>query len=1245
MVPEHKRVPSTRFVVDCFNAPCPPDSVFFLTHGHWDHHRGLSETWTAGPVYCTTVTAAFITLKLGVRPEHIRELRLDEPFTLDGVRVVAVDANHCPGAVQLLFCLPDGRRFVHSGDCRYTDAWQQNAHLQAFRDAGVEALFLDTTFCHPRHDFPQQSAAIRYAALTAAQSLREEPQTLILLSAYTIGKERLMLGIAREAGVSVGVSDDKMAALACLDLGDDLSLFTTDVASSPVRVLAWDSLGETFPFFKPNWTAIEQARVEAGARRVLAFVPTGWNWSKSAAEQAASDPSAPFKVVREGVAEIHLIPYSEHSSFSELQSYVRWLRPRCVIPTVNADTEKERAALVKHFRNLVDENSAKRAFIAAVKTAAAAEASPGADAEPVAAVDEAEQTPCQAPAVAAPADASVEELLQFIGADALSVVAATALLRRCGGDIAVAVNAHLDAAQPAKAVPAPGGAKRKRSGGGEAKDARQRSVASFFTPSPKASPASQAEQLQLSQPSQSDAPPRASAPQPQPAPQPAASAASVAAAIGDAVSTAVDCFDPQRLPLCQPSASPVPYLFLAATMEAVLRSKGRIHISNCLVNAFRTLAAQSPSDVLPALFLLTGTIAAPWEAATLNLGGSAVASALCEATGATRRQISDLYPTCGDLGDVAAQLHSQQRLLFPFPPLTVKGVHAALRRIAAEAGTGAGAARVQACAALLRAARGPESRFLVRTLLCNLRLGASRLSVLHSLAVAVLHERCRASGGPPPDKASSAQAGAALARAHALCPSFEALVPLLLQHGPEALAEHCCLVPGVPALPMLAKAVSLDAVVSAVCSGENGDAYLAERKYDGTRCQCHILPAPSDDPGAVQEVRLFYRSGDECTAAYPDAVAGLRAAAAGHAGGAILDAELVAVQRAEGGGEQRIRPFQELSTRRRTAEALPDKARPASADAAVPVDVCLFFFDALWLDGASLVSLPLRERRAAIHAALPALASTRGCELASGEEIAPHADDETSRDAVKQQLMELMLSSVAIGCEGLMIKQLGSPYEADKRSSAWLKLKKDTSGESSMLDSVDLVPIGAWRGQGRKHAFFSPFLMAAYDRESQTWTSICRVLSGISDEVYRQQFNLYTGAMEGSTSRILPQKPSYYETRDQPEFWFEPSAVWELRGADFTLSPVHTCAMGVSEEEPGRGISLRFPRLLRIRDDKSAEEATTPEEIAEMFLAQHRANRQKQLADGEEGAQDAAAAEPEEAESDDEEGEDDANED
>jgi DNA ligase-1 len=461
-----------------------------------------------------------------------------------------------------------------------------------------------------------------------------------------------------------------------------------------------------------------------------------------------------------------------------------------------------------------------------------------------------------------------------------------------------------------------------------------------------------------------------------------------------------------------------------------------------------------------------------------------------------------------------------------------------------------------------------------------MRIGASRLTVLAALAHAHVYSTYTGAGEPAKEELDAA--AAAVATAYALCPSFDALVPALLEGGPDGLALRCRLTPGVPCSPMLAQPTT--GVAAALLKLGAASPFLAEYKYDGMRAAIHILPGGG--------VRLFTRAGGCCTQAFPDVAAAISEAVAGGsaaAHGAILDAELVALDDAG-----LIRPFQELATR----------ARGAVAAADVSVKVCAFLFDCLASGGQSLIAAPLSERRVALLVAVPQLDALRG-RVQLAESFVFEQRGEGDEAAVERA----MATSLAARCEGLMLKSLSSGYEPDRRSASWLKLKKDyIAGQQTDLD---LVPIGAWSGSGRKCAWFSPFLMAVYDRETETWQSVCRVMSGFSDQLYRELHAFY--AEEGA-DRILPTKPPYYTTHEQPDFWLAPCAVWELRGADFSLSNVHCASAGLAPQ--GRGIALRFPRFIRARPDRSAEEATGPDALLELYRAQ--ANRGGGVAEADE---------------------------
>lgn len=281
------------------------------------------------------MTAAFISRILNVPEKWVQPLALDQWHDVEGAQVALVDANHCPGAVQLLFRLRDGRRFVHTGDMRYCTAFQGHPMLRDM--AGCDCLYLDTTYCRPKHTFPPQEDSIAYVVDVARKELAAEGQqeapgepsapqkgrwrTLILVATYGIGKERILTALRASLGHRIYARDDKLAKMAALGLPElaPAELFTDDAAATPVHVVPWGLPGETWPYFRPNFAGLEEYRERMGAERVVGIVPTGWTYEMK---------RSPFSHRDKGPGcSVHLVPYSEHSSFDELREYVRFLRP------------------------------------------------------------------------------------------------------------------------------------------------------------------------------------------------------------------------------------------------------------------------------------------------------------------------------------------------------------------------------------------------------------------------------------------------------------------------------------------------------------------------------------------------------------------------------------------------------------------------------------------------------------------------------------------------------------------------------------------------------------------------------------------------------------------------------------------------------------------------------------------------------------------------------------------------------
>lgn len=160
------------------------------------------------------------------------------------------------------------------------------------------------------------------------------------------------------------------------------------------------------------------------------------------------------------------------------------------------------------------------------------------------------------------------------------------------------------------------------------------------------------------------------------------------------------------------------------------------------------------------------------------------------------------------------------------------------------------------------------------------------------------------------------------------------------------------------------------------------------------------------------------------------------------------------------------------------------------------------------------------------------------------------------------------------------------------------QIKKDYL--SGIGDSLDLVVLGAYFGKGKRTSVYGAFLLACYNPSTESYETVCNIGTGFSEAVLESLHS------QLSEITISTPKPFYSHSsggQHQPDVWFEPKYVWEVKTADLTLSPRYkaACKEGFGGD---KGISLRFPRFIKIRDDKKADEATTSRQVAEMYRKQ-----------------------------------------
>lgn len=632
--------------------------------------------------------------------------------------------------------------------------------------------------------------------------------------------------------------------------------------------------------------------------------------------------------------------------------------------------------------------------------------------------------------------------------------------------------------------------------------------------------------------------------------------------------------------------NPVPYKFLAEAFTKVEELSGRLEIQAILTDVLRKIIILTPEDLVPAIYLCVNKLAPAHEGIELGMGEAVLLKSLSQVTGRSTAALKSTYKELGDLGDVASASRTTQKTMFPPPPLTVRRVFSEFRAIAAISGKSTQEAKRARVVKMLVAASKEEAKFIVRALLGKLRINLADKTIIVSLAAAVIMENenvksdaLLSSNGKKKTKLSRKEeeieelvkdASATLNRVYSQLPVWDSIIPKLLKFRAidERLVKSCKLVPGVPVSPMLAKPTK---AISEVLERFTESSFTCEYKYDGERAQVHRLKDG--------KMKIYSRNAEDLTPKYPDLLLQIPKALSENYKDAsfIIDGEAVAYDTEK----KQILPFQELQSRKR---------KDVSA-ANVTVKVCIFAFDLIYFNGESLLEETLEDRRKHLQ---------KGFMEQEGQFMFAIGHD--SRDP--EQIMDLLNASIKEGCEGLMVKALtgiNSTYEPANRSQNWLKVKKDYL--EGCGDSLDLVPIGGYLGRGKRTGTFGAFLLACYDPDNEEYQSVCKIGTGFSEadlENFAEFFN------DSSEERKCDQAKSYYNVPGlktlEPDVWFEPVQVWEVKCADLSLSPQHKAAIGKVDQE--KGIALRFPRFLRIRDDKKPEEATSAEQVAEMYMNQ-----------------------------------------
>ncbi len=549
------------------------------------------------------------------------------------------------------------------------------------------------------------------------------------------------------------------------------------------------------------------------------------------------------------------------------------------------------------------------------------------------------------------------------------------------------------------------------------------------------------------------------------------------------------------------------------------------------------LKATPLSEAAAAVVFLSGRPFPADEEMTLQVGGALIWRIVSELSGKSERELTEIYRKHGDAGSVAAEALPAK----PESRLSLTDVQQAFSSIATARGPAAKAALLRE---LLKRATPLEAKYIVKIISGDLRIGLKESLVEEAIARAFeapldLVKRVNMLLGDLGETLRLASAGKLADARLRLFHPIDFMLASPVESSEEALSYF-----------------------------QNAS---VEDKYDGIRAQAHVSQG---------EVRIFSRTRDEITESFPE----LPAAFASLPKDAILDGEIVAWNRGDADIPARALPFSTLQQRL--------GRKKVSAKLMQEVPVAYLVFDILYADGELLLDRPLRDRAKILDKLMAILESTtvhvgtdafvRPAERSSATRTGTlqaqfgfvttdlprakllHAPAQHATSAA--DLETLFTAARDRGNEGLMIKDLDSQYTPGRRGKSWLKMKRE-------LATLDVVVTAVEYGHGKRIGVLSDYTFAVWDADRLV--NIGKAYSGLTDAEIAEMMQWF-----------LAHKISEQGLRLE----VEPTMVVEVAFNNMMRSTRHES-----------GYALRFPRIVRLRPDKRAEDADTIEMVKEIY--------------------------------------------
>lgn len=364
-----------------------------------------------------------------------------------------------------------------------------------------------------------------------------------------------------------------------------------------------------------------------------------------------------------------------------------------------------------------------------------------------------------------------------------------------------------------------------------------------------------------------------------------------------------------------------------------------------------------------------------------------------------------------------------------------------------------------------------------------------------------------------------------------------------LAEAEKALSEIEVTV-GVPLVPQLCQRLHTPEEII----DKLGEVFV-EPKYDGLRIQIHVNKESN-------LVEAYTRSLENVTHMFPELQGVLESVAVDSV---ILDAEGIGYDKTT----NKLLPFQQTITRKR---------KHGVEDTADSVPIRFYVYDVMYLNGESLIEKKLHERKDLLK------------DVFTENESIMCAPYERTQDP--KEIQRYHEEQLADGLEGAVVKKVTAPYQSGRKGWYWVKIKERAGTQGKLSDTIDCIVLGYYTGKGKRTSFGLGALLVGVITPKQEIVTISKIGTGMSDDMLHTLKQKLDLAAVDHRPEIM-NVPKALE----PDVWVAPALVVEVAADEITDSPLHTA-----------GVALRFPRLLRIRSDKTWEQATTTEELSQITM-------------------------------------------